>query len=429
MKRLITSASLAALGAVSLQAAYAPGLSETERAKPWSVSATLRGFYDDNYTDLPSKRVTPGPVKRDTFGFDISPRGALNYPLGDSTLASLEYIYGLRYYEDRKNNSADHSHQVNAKIDHAMSENYKIDVSDSFVIAQEPELLDPSSAIGMKLRTDGNNLRNTGAVKFHGQFTPKLGAVVGYSNSLWDYEQKGMNSYSALLDRMEHNVNLDFRFTVRPTTVGVVGYNLGIKDHADDYMITLGGVAVPARIRDSMAHSFYIGADQNFTPQLNGSVRLGAQYIDYSELSKFSAVLPAGLDESTIIPYADANLTYAFTTASSVLVGIKHSKVQTDITALDQEATTLYGSLTYAITAKLSASLLGQVQNGTFYQGFKGGVDDQAEQFYMAGLNIAYQINKFLAAETGYNFDRLDSDVLDRSFSRNRVYLGVRASY
>jgi hypothetical protein len=176
-----------------------------------------------------------------------------------------------------------------------------------------------------------------------------------------------------------------------------------------------------------------VGADQNFTPQLNGSVRLGAQYVTYGELedgfNSIGAILPAGLDDSTVIPYADANITYAFTTASSVLVGIKHTKVQTDITALDQEATTLYGSLTYAITAKLTGSLLGQMQSGTFYEGYAGSVDDKSEQFYMAGLNLAYQINKFLAAEAGYNFDRLDSDMINRSFTRNRVYLGVRASY
>ena len=45
------------------------------------------------------------------------------------------------------------------------------------------------------------------------------------------------------------------------------------------------------------------------------------------------------------------------------------------------------------------------------------------------GVNVTYEINKFLAAEAGYNYDRLDSDVGFRSFTRNRVYVGLRASY
>jgi len=50
MNKLIVSASLVTLGATGLQAAYAPGLSPMETSKPWSVAATVRGFYDDNYT-------------------------------------------------------------------------------------------------------------------------------------------------------------------------------------------------------------------------------------------------------------------------------------------------------------------------------------------------------------------------------------------
>ena len=44
-------------------------------------------------------------------------------------------------------------------------------------------------------------------------------------------------------------------------------------------------------------------------------------------------------------------------------------------------------------------------------------------------MNLTYEINRFLAAEAGYNYDRLDSDLSFRSFTRNRVYVGLRASY
>ena len=50
MKKIIASASLAALSAASVQAAYAPGLSPQEKSKAWTISGTLRGFYDDNPT-------------------------------------------------------------------------------------------------------------------------------------------------------------------------------------------------------------------------------------------------------------------------------------------------------------------------------------------------------------------------------------------
>ena len=60
---------------------------------------------------------------------------------------------------------------------------------------------------------------------------------------------------------------------------------------------------------------------------------------------------------------------------------------------------------------------------------FAGGADDMSENFLLAGLNLSYEINKFLSADAGYNIDRLDSDLDGRSFTRNRVYMGIRATY
>jgi hypothetical protein len=38
-------------------------------------------------------------------------------------------------------------------------------------------------------------------------------------------------------------------------------------------------------------------------------------------------------------------------------------------------------------------------------------------------------LNPNLALEAGYNWDKLDSDLSGRSYTRNRVYAGIRASY
>ena len=137
MKKLLTSAGLVALGISSIQAAYAPALSQMETAKPWSLSAALRGFYDDNYT------TSVNGVKRDSFGFEVSPSASLNLPL-DQTFIGLSYEYSLRYYEDRRDNKYDQSHKFDGRLDHAFSERYKLELSDSFVIAQEPEVLAPA---------------------------------------------------------------------------------------------------------------------------------------------------------------------------------------------------------------------------------------------------------------------------------------------
>src|SRR5947209_226984 len=103
MKRIIASASLVTLGAAGLQAAYAPGLSPMETAKPWSVSATLRGFYDDNYNNAPAHPVDPAiPTAKSSGGFEVSPQFKVHTSM-DQTYLGASYLYSMKYYFDRKN--------------------------------------------------------------------------------------------------------------------------------------------------------------------------------------------------------------------------------------------------------------------------------------------------------------------------------------
>lgn len=431
MKNIITTASIAALGVVSLQAAYSPGLSPQERAKPWSVSASLRGFYDDNYATRPDvlDPVTGKKLKKNSFGIDISPKFGLNFPM-EQSLVQFDYAYDMRWYENRahmKESSADHSHQINAKFGHEFTEGYRMDLSDSFVVAQEADLIDPVNNT-LKYRANGNNIRNTAAAKFNGEFTRNLGVAAGYSNSLFEYDD---SNYSALLDRMEHTMNVDFRYRALPQTWAILGYQYQIVDHTSkDSFDPLTGpyrkaTATDPSIRDNTSHFIYVGADQMFTQRLNGSVRVGVQYTEFGNAKWW--VRP--IDDNAVNPYADASATYVYMKNSSVQLGIRHARQQTDAFSLDSEATTVYTSVSQEITAKLKASLIAQYQNSAFGSAFNTTYKDQTEDFYSAGLNLEYTINQYLAAETGYNFDRLDSDLASRSFTRNRVYIGLRASY
>lgn len=434
MKKIITSAGLVAMGAAGLQAAYAPNLSSIETSKPWAISATLRGFYDDNYNTISKS----SGLKRDSFGFEVSPSASINLPL-DQTFIGASYTYSLRWYEDRKKNSADHSHQFNAKLDHAFSERFKIELNESFVIAQEPELLDPNSVIARPIRSEGNNIRNRASIDFIAQLTSLFGLRMGYANSIYDYEQKGTGSLSSLLDRMEHNAMIESRYQVAPQTVAKLGYRFTYTDYTSNDALSPGALVfdqfgsliavIPAVLpedRNSRTHSVYLGADHNFNSKLNASANVGVQFREY-----------VNQGHTEVGPYADASLTYAYNPGSYLQAGVRHERTSTDVLSttynssganitLDQEATALYASITHKITAKLSASLLGQFQHATF-EG--GGATGNSEDFYILGANLAYRFNPHLLAELGYNYDNLNSELGGRSYVRNRVYIGIRASY
>jgi len=443
MKKLITSAGLAALGAASLNAqqlyAPAPALTTTQLTKPWTVSAAVRGFYDDNYALTPSAGLidpaTGGKIKpQSSFGWEVTPSVGLNWAM-EQTYIGLSYAYSAKYYEDRQEHKYDQSHMANFKLSHAFTDKYKLDVADSFVITKEPDLIAPSNAPNVTLRSRQDVLRNYGSATFSAGLTDQVSALLGYSNTLYDFSDTGAGSLSALLDRMEHMAMINFRWQVQPSTVALLGYQFGLMDFTGNEDTGIPNPRWPrngARTlfsdeRNSYSHYVYIGADHSFNPQLDASVRVGAQIIDYYNLP--------GTTESDVAPYADANITYRMTPDSSAQLGVRHSRIATDAAALDQDNTTVYASLSYRILPPFTASLLGQYQFNEFQNGQPSSVGssvsfkDQTENFFLIGLNLTYEINKFLAAEAGYNYDRLDSDVGFRSFTRNRVYIGLRASY
>jgi len=138
MKKLIASAGLVTLGAVGSQGAYAPGLTPMETAKPWSVSATLRGFYDDNYNNAPSHPTNPLiPAAQSSPGIEVTPSIKLNFPM-EQTYFGAGYVYSLKYYADRKSTSIDHYHELTLKADHRFSNRYKVAFVDSLHYSVEP---------------------------------------------------------------------------------------------------------------------------------------------------------------------------------------------------------------------------------------------------------------------------------------------------
>jgi hypothetical protein len=93
---------------------------------------------------------------------------------------------------------------------------------------------------------------------------------------------------------------------------------------------------------------------------------------------------------------------------------------------LDAASATAYGAITHKFTARITGSLMGQYQHSKFRG---GGANNQSDNMAFLGANLGYEINKFLTAEAGYNFDALSSQQAGRDYHRNRLYLGLKASY
>ena len=259
---------------------------------------------------------------------------------------------------------------------------------------------------------------------------------LGYQNSFFHYADEGPfddfgnfigASRAGLLDRIEHYVHLDGRWTVQPDTTAILGYRFGDTEYTGDEQIgfdpdTLDPIY--SDIRNQRSHYGYVGVDHVFRPDLTGSVRVGARYTEYQNEPGHPTELG---------PSAQASLRYIYAPESSIEIGVTHDRNATDLFSVqdgrvttDAESTAVYGTLTHRIMPRLYGTLTGQFQNSAL----SGGTfDNVTERYYLVGLNVEYRLNPHLSAHAGYNYDKLDSDVGNRSFDRNRVYIGVTASY
>src|SRR5580658_9688872 len=115
MNKVIAAAGLAVLSTATVRAQYSPGLTPLETSKPWALSASVRGFYDDNYLTLPKTYLvsyTDGKVTTNhpygSWGTDVSVAAAGNHT-GENTFISASYLYDMQWYADRVPQESDYT--------------------------------------------------------------------------------------------------------------------------------------------------------------------------------------------------------------------------------------------------------------------------------------------------------------------------------
>ena len=469
MKNFFIYLGLAAAGTASLHAAYTPD--STDNSKMWSLAATLRGFYDDNYDTVPNKKGS--------FGFEVNPSFSLSMPL-QQTEIGLRYNYGLYYYQTRKSdgqNPIDQTHQFDLWLDHAFTPRWEAKVKDTVAVTQDPVL----SAVGTATpqRVDGNNIVNTFTASLHTDWTRLFSTELTYGNSFYRYENSGATginsagtpptiyygpnfvpgatsynpvaipgypagyynggpasvnpSYAGLLNRVEQTIGLDLQWHVTPTTMALIGYKFGLVNFIGNELIafsqpfpyTSPAKPVYSSSRDSMSHYGYVGGNHQFLENLTGSIKAGVQYTTYYNDPNAT---------SSLGPYGDASLIYTYASGSYAQIGVTEMRNATDTIQVnssgqitqDQESTVVYASINQPLTPKLMGSVVGHYQYSIYHN---GQFNSQSAEFYNVGLNLSYAFNRHFSSDVGYNFDWYTTPVPGQGYTRNRIYLGVTASY
>ena len=380
-----------------------------DAGKVWEVTASLRGFYDDNYT------TSPEVLAEESWGIEVSP--GINLTLGEGTDMefSAGYAFGMRYYEDRGGDNEDYGHELGISLDKKFSDTSVLLLSNGLVVAQEPEILNG----GTPLRIEGDNLRNTFAAQYRRILSGSTGVEIGYGNSIFDYEEE---YHSALLDRSYNEVSLDVFYGAAETEY-YAGYRYSSTDFEGDVLKVPGLVFDPGA-RSNHAHSGYVGARHQLDKNIRADVRAGVQNVDYYDFDLMPGLIPE--DESS--PYVDARMEWEYAEGSKLVAGATLARGATDLQAADQEISSVYAQLLHKISGRVHGTLTGRFQDAEISGGGEK-LDGKEESLLLLGASLTYAIADNIWAEVSYNYDELDSDVPHRSFERNYLSVGIGTTY
>jgi hypothetical protein len=474
MKKIVASVGLVAIGASGLTAVVAQDSAATPHSPLWpfSISASLKGFYDDNINTQPEKlpNGANNPAYQSSFGFQVTPAANINWQNEQTTFKSgLTYTY--RQYEKKlwdTTQKYDQDFTFDADLTHQFTEAYSLEAQDSFVIGQEPDTLRSGYASADLQRISGNNIQNNGSIDFNAQLTPLFGLDIGYQNSLSDYADKsdfqitapfqGIPSLAARLNRIEQYWHLDTKWHNWSQTTAIFGYTYSQSDYTtasgranlslSEVLQQPGLLGFDANrplyseSRNYRAHYVYVGANSQLTSKFMGSFKVGFRATDYYNDETQSSI--------PLNPYANVNLTYNYGAESYIQGGFNYDRNATSVVGnpalstskngnltMDQESAVVFASIRHQLrplTPNLYAGALVQFQNSTFDG---GQYDGKNQQYFLLNLNLEYRIPHELTGRVdlsltaSYNFDKSESNVQQASpsYDRNRVFLGLTASY
>ena len=227
---LTISASLAA----SAWAVYAP-IPEEQLGKALTVQLSGGVYHDSNIFGGASNEVS-------SVVYRMAPSLEFASSLTDQTFFSAGYSLTYDYVKDRPQNQDLFNHDLHARVAHAFSQRATLDISNTFLVAENPESL----LAGVPLNTDQSFRNNQFNVIFRGGLTERIGYTLKARSSVFDFD---LPNLSTLLDRSETllGVALDYAVSEATQALGEFRYlavdyarNGSRKDKRSVYL--LGGV-------------------------------------------------------------------------------------------------------------------------------------------------------------------------------------------
>jgi|GEM_PF-349765 len=442
----VRTAALAAAGsilALSAGTASAQGLLSIDSVSdywedvPFTILVNAGGGWDSNSNGSSDDAQESAYISGDVSVAYGSKGERTNYSIGGG-LGVVHYLDGSDGLDD-----TNYTAKVFFNLAHGITP--RLSLSNNAYVTYE---IEPDYDIGAS-----TNRRNGQYYYFYDQlsltyaWTQRLSTVVSGSIAAIRYEDSELADQE---DRMTYGAGLTVRYRLTPKTSLLGEYRWGMTDYN-------------SLTADSSSHYLLAGVEHAFSPRLNGSFRVGAQYYDSDRASEIS-------------PYAETSLNYLVDRRTSVRwygrlgyegseLGLFDSRysLRTGLVANHQFSERLTGNagIHYAFSKfKLGDTVLDEANDvirdaedalaDTQKRADELGVeltDDQLAAFdvdlddlgvptedldeHQINFNVglAYRLFANVDLNGGYTYTNIMGNDSEREFDRHRIYIGAGARF
>ena len=386
--------------AASLLALASPAFAES----PIHLNNRLRLGYDDNVYQAGEATAADGSTvthdETDSFRIIEELEMLVNLNL-QRTYLGLRYRPSFIWYSDRDDDDSDFLHDVDLNFVQKITPALVLSISDTLRASQLPELQDENYVV----RAKDDNYYNSALATLSYNVRPETRLDLSGRYILLRYtedENENDNYYSAV-----GGLTLRQQLASRTTLMGDLRYQTVVYDEAEE-----------AYNRDANSVFGGLGVEQTFNPKLLGSLRAGVEQRMYDN---------DAADDNTQ-PYGELSMTFLPTPATRITTAASYSIYESDVAAyLSQNRTYLSLSFAHDFTTKLNFYLSGAYSLNQYEADYalETGAVDADENSFLLSARLAYRINRINWLEVGYQFIKLDSDLVNReSYDRNRFDIG-----
>ena len=386
--------------AACLLALASPAFAES----PIHLNNRLRLGYDDNVYQAGDATAADGSTvthdATDSFRIIEELEALVNLNL-QRTYLGLRYRPSFIWYSDREDDDSDFLHDVDLNFVQKITPALALSISDTLRASQLPELQDENYVV----RAKDDNYYNSALATLSYNVLPETRLDLSGRYILLRYTEdanENDNYYSAV-----GGLTLRQQLASRTTLMGDLRYQTVVYDEAD-----------ADHNRDANSIFGGLGAEQTFNPKLLGSLRAGVEQRMYDN---------DAADDNTQ-PYGELSMTFLPTPATRITGAASYSIYESDVASyLSQNRTYLSLSFAHDFTTKLNFYLSGAYSLNQYEADYalETGAVDADENSFLVSARLAYRVNRVNWLEVGYQFIKLDSDLVNReSYDRNRFDIG-----